>query len=56
VTRENFLIECPDCGRQVAFQGRCPKCNGDSWVPAGARVEANPEPEVMPDEVMGIPV
>lgn len=28
-------IDCPDCGRTVAIQGRCRKCGGDSWRPAG---------------------
>ena len=30
-----FVIICPDCGQNVAFRGRCPKCGGDSWMPAG---------------------
>jgi hypothetical protein len=31
----SFVIICPDCGQNVAFRGRCPKCGGDSWIPAG---------------------
>jgi hypothetical protein len=29
------LIICPDCGRNPPFRHRCPKCGGDSWIPAG---------------------
>jgi hypothetical protein len=29
------VIDCPDCGRGVKHAERCPKCGGDSWVPAG---------------------
>ena len=28
-------IICPDCGKFDAYNGRCPKCGGLSWVPAG---------------------
>ena len=35
LTRDDMLIECPDDGRQVLFRGACPKCGGESWVPAG---------------------
>jgi Zn-finger nucleic acid-binding protein len=31
----SFVIICPDCGQNIAFRGRCPKCGGDSWIPAG---------------------
>lgn len=31
----NLVIVCPDCGKNVAFRKRCPKCGGDSWIPAG---------------------
>jgi predicted nucleic acid-binding Zn-ribbon protein len=30
-----LVIICPDCGKNVAFRNRCPKCGGDSWIPAG---------------------
>ena len=30
-----LMVVCPDCGKGVAHRGRCPKCGGDSWVPAG---------------------
>ena len=30
------LIICPDCGKNPPFRNRCPKCGGDSWIPAGA--------------------
>ena len=29
------MIICPDCGKNIAFRGRCPKCGGNSWIPAG---------------------
>jgi hypothetical protein len=29
------VIICPDCGKNIAFRGRCPKCAGNSWIPAG---------------------
>ncbi|MBI2215094.1 MAG: hypothetical protein HYU52_15710 [Acidobacteria bacterium] len=29
------LIVCPDCGKNPPFRNRCPKCGGDSWIPAG---------------------
>jgi hypothetical protein len=29
------LIICPDCGKNPPFRNRCPKCGGDSWIPAG---------------------
>ena len=38
LTRE-MAIDCPDCGRQIAFEGKCPKCAGRSWAPAGKRSE-----------------
>lgn len=28
-------IDCPDCGRTLAFRGCCRKCGGRSWMPAG---------------------
>lgn len=31
-----LLIICPDCGKQIAFRNRCPKCCGKSWFPAAA--------------------
>lgn len=31
----SIVIICPDCGKNVAFRNRCPKCGGDSWIPAG---------------------
>lgn len=31
----SLVIVCPDCGKNVAFRNRCPKCGGDSWIPAG---------------------
>ncbi len=31
----SLVIICPDCGKNIAFRGRCPKCGGNSWVPAG---------------------
>ena len=30
-----LLIICPDCGKNPPFRNRCPKCGGDSWIPAG---------------------
>lgn len=30
-----IAIICPDCGKQTAFKGTCPKCGGKSWLPAG---------------------
>jgi hypothetical protein len=30
-----FYIICPEDGKNILFRGRCPKCGGDSWVPAG---------------------
>jgi hypothetical protein len=32
----SLVIICPDCGKNIAFRGRCPKCGGNSWIPAGA--------------------
>jgi len=32
----SFVIICPDCGKNIAFRGRCPKCGGNSWIPAGS--------------------
>jgi len=29
------MIVCPDCGKNPPFRNRCPKCGGDSWIPAG---------------------
>jgi hypothetical protein len=34
-TRVALLIICPDCGKNPPFRNRCPKCGGDSWIPAG---------------------
>ncbi|HET8798268.1 MAG TPA: hypothetical protein VFO89_11310 [Thermoanaerobaculia bacterium] len=31
----SLVIICPDCGKNLAFRGRCPKCAGNSWIPAG---------------------
>src|ERR1051326_1814114 len=31
----SLVISCPDCGKNIAFRGRCPKCAGNSWIPAG---------------------
>ena len=31
----SLVIICPDCGKNIAFHGRCPKCAGNSWIPAG---------------------
>jgi hypothetical protein len=31
----SMVIICPDCGKNIAFRGRCPKCGGNSWLPAG---------------------
>ena len=31
----SLVITCPDCGKNIAFRGRCPKCGGNSWIPAG---------------------
>ena len=30
-----LMIICPDCGKNPPFRNRCPKCGGDSWIPAG---------------------
>lgn len=30
-----LVIDCPDCGRQLAYSGKCGKCGGGSWLPAG---------------------
>lgn len=32
----SLVIICPDCGKNIAFRNRCPKCGGNSWIPAGA--------------------
>lgn len=32
----SLVIICPDCGKGIAFRGRCPKCSGNSWIPAGS--------------------
>jgi hypothetical protein len=29
------VIDCPDCGRTLAYDGACRKCAGRSWLPAG---------------------
>src|SRR5437868_13489272 len=31
----SLVIICPDCGKNIAFRGRCPKCGGNSWIAAG---------------------
>ena len=31
----SLVIICPDCGKNIAYRGRCPKCAGTSWIPAG---------------------
>ena len=31
----SLVIICPDCGKNIAFRNRCPKCGGNSWIPAG---------------------
>ena len=31
----SLVIISPDCGKNLAFRGRCPKCAGNSWIPAG---------------------
>ncbi|MFZ2489893.1 MAG: hypothetical protein WA208_00275 [Thermoanaerobaculia bacterium] len=31
----SLVIICPDCGKNIAFRGRCPKCASNSWIPAG---------------------
>src|SRR5882762_2899803 len=31
----SLVIICPDCGKNIAFRGRCPKCGDNSWIPAG---------------------
>jgi hypothetical protein len=42
----SLVVICPDCGKNIAFRARCPKCGGNSWIPAGrtggifARVKA----------------
>jgi hypothetical protein len=28
-------IDCPDCGRTLAYRGSCAVCGGKSWLPAG---------------------
>lgn len=28
-------INCADCGRTTTHRGRCRKCGGRSWLPAG---------------------
>jgi D-alanyl-lipoteichoic acid acyltransferase DltB (MBOAT superfamily) len=33
--RQDEYVFCPDCGKNIAFRGRCPKCAGNSWIPAG---------------------
>lgn len=38
----NPIIICPDCGKQVAFKNRCPKCHSESWMPAGAHEREKP--------------
>ncbi|MEK6373268.1 MAG: hypothetical protein AABO58_11295 [Acidobacteriota bacterium] len=34
--REYLVIDCLNCGRNVAFRGRCPKCGARNWKPARA--------------------
>ena len=31
----SLVIICPDDGKNIAYRGRCPKCGGNSWIPAG---------------------
>ena len=31
----SLIIICPDCGKNIAYRNRCPKCGGNSWIPAG---------------------
>lgn len=31
----SMVIICPDDGKNIAFRNRCPKCGGNSWIPAG---------------------
>lgn len=31
----SLVIICPDCGKNIAYRNRCPKCGGNSWIPAG---------------------
>jgi hypothetical protein len=38
----SFSIICPDCGKGESHHGRCPKCYGKSWMPAG-RTDATRE-------------
>jgi len=35
LTKRVAVIDCPDCGRTLAIEGRCRKCGGASWMPAG---------------------
>ena len=52
----SLVIICPDCGKNIAFRGRCPKCGGNSWIPAGhaggifERVKAQRWREMIHDE------
>jgi len=46
----DIVVICPDDGKFVAFRGRCPKCGGESWVPAGA---LSREQLAMLDRVLG---
>ena len=52
----SLVIICPDCGKNIAFRNRCPKCGGDSWIPAGhaggifERVKAQRVRSMMHDE------
>jgi hypothetical protein len=55
-----LVIICPDCGKNVAFRNRCPKCGGDSWIPAGhaggifERMKVHRWRERMRDEDLGL--
>jgi len=58
----SLVIICPDCGKNIAFRGRCPKCGGNSWIPAGQgggifeRMKAQRWREMMnePDDTMNL--
>jgi hypothetical protein len=58
----SLVIICPDCGKNIAFRGRCPKCGGNSWIPAGhaggifERIKAERWREMMtePDDTLSM--